>query len=678
MVLLPMEKISKLLIATITIGVLGNLFYFREFTFFGLSLFFFLLSSFILFTAKKYHKSMWVLCAVIVISVLTSVVRSSPFVLAQTLISIFQAMLVLWYLSISEEASFSSFTEVLMAPIYAGLSYLGSLLATLRKSYIAQSFHDISTKFQDNKSHSRSLSNLLGISISVPVVVLLVLFFASADPIYYSFLKRIIYPEILSEIPIRLVLSLILMFACIPLLSPKARRVFISPGEMLSKVSMSREISIVMTASAVVILSFIVVQWPYVFANVKAETDLSQFGVATYAEYVKKGFLELLRVSAFIYLILWTGVIAIRKSSQNSKFLFIVQTIVSVEFLILVISIARRVYLYQMYHGLTIVRVYGMIFLLVILALTLTLTGRLIFKKVKFGQIEGAILVTIFLIISFWNVEKFIVQTAPPTVNKRVDHVYLSRLSPDGVLGWSKSFAFAQDAIRRHSATSGGLDAHARQEIAYARYVLFNLTKYYEELAFWHADREDFKNYVNQVVSFQIGQLEKELAQYEGYQFKADDWYLKKRPEEIRKTIDALRKIPDKLVEVPKAGAKKEAMDYANVVVASWSSRSMTEFRQVNIPEIQSFYHSDLKNFSGGESWYEKTFVDRYADRRGLDILFHFNLSEQNAYEMLRSEVTLDELHKLQLEYFDLETRISKQADRKYELDISLDSPFVD
>lgn len=96
------------------------------------------------------------------------------------------------------------------------------------------------------------------------------------------------------------------------------------------KIPLGTEIAVLLGLVTVVLGSFLIVEFPYVFANV-AETSLSKFGVATYSEYVKRGFFEFLLVSVIVYGVLWAGLGALRAVSSQQitvrKILIFLQSI---------------------------------------------------------------------------------------------------------------------------------------------------------------------------------------------------------------------------------------------------------------------------------------------------------------------------------------------------------------
>ncbi|OGG18974.1 hypothetical protein A2721_02435 [Candidatus Gottesmanbacteria bacterium RIFCSPHIGHO2_01_FULL_47_48] len=154
-----------------------------------------------------------------------------------------------------------------------------------------------------------------------------------------------------------------------------------------------------------------------------------------------------------------------------------------------ILSIFRRIYLYQQFHGWSLARIYGGIFLLWVLGMVGILVWRH-FLRLRSGQVQkkslllAEVLLTLGIIIfvGLFNAENFIVSTHPPTVNKRVDYVYLSRMSTDGYEGWKRAYAHAKMVLDSRS-DRNFFDSEERREIAYAGMVIQNLLVNSYELA---------------------------------------------------------------------------------------------------------------------------------------------------------------------------------------------------
>ena len=665
-----MKNITRYIVSLILVTIFANLFFFRAQTPLSIGLFLLGFCLYILAVAERQHRSMILLFATSIYAVFTLWARAAHFIQIQSILTIIALGASLWYVSISESESFASFTAVFLSPIFAALTYIKRAFALIKPATMASGYKRGILLFSDRKKHSHTISTLIGLAIAFPVMLILVVMFSAADPIYYSYLKNIISPDFLQQLPWRIVLSFLLLCFAVPFVFPKLKKVFVSPGQLLGKLQMTHELTIVMAIVSLVIASFIIIQWPYVFVNVNAETDLSRFGVATYAEYVKKGFIELLRASAFIYALLWLGLTALRQNIKHkSQALSVFQWIVMSEFFIILISIARRVYLYQLYHGLTLIRIYGTFFLIWLFCMTITIAGRHITNKIRFGYIEGVFTILLFVFLGTWNVEQFIVATHPPTVNKRVDYIYLARMSADGVNGWINAYTHAKQIIEKYTDMEGYLDKNARREIAYAEYIIRRMTYNYYNYMSQYASPSEMKTYINIIVDFQIQCLERERRELVVFQkIKPGETWVKDRLVEIDRIKNGVEKIKTQsLIDnaLEEIGNTEQHID---ISIDSW--QNMQTFEMMSSPIFHSFYNSNT-------AWDGSTIAQRYVKITALDRLYAKNRSDTRAFQAMKQYMSLDELHELQIKYYDLYNRIGGQSTRDYEVDISLDSPLL-
>lgn len=243
-----------------------------------------------------------------------------------------------------------------------------------------------------------------------------------------------------------------------------------------------------MIAVLIVILGFglyLLLSWSYLFVKVPFETDLIKYGVSTYSEYVRRGFTELLLAAGLTFAILWIGI-----SANLHKYL---QYILAGELVVYILTVFRRVYIYQQYHGLSVARVYGSIFLIWLIFMAISL----LFKKPK----HLAISIALLTFVGLANVEKFIVQNNPPTVNNRIDYVYLSSMSTDGYEGWKMALDHAKVILDRDWKTMKIIDSETRREVAYASFILGNITAKYHVYINIYGSESEINNYINLIKS---------------------------------------------------------------------------------------------------------------------------------------------------------------------------------
>ncbi|OGM87684.1 hypothetical protein A2614_00315 [Candidatus Woesebacteria bacterium RIFOXYD1_FULL_40_21] len=328
---------------------------------------------------------------------------------------------------------------------------------------------------------------VVGILISAPVIVILVILLSSADPVFADLIKELFkfdFPKIPEWIVARVFLSSVFLFLSAPFAFLHIQDRFRTPFSKGELVGFSIPASILVSSVALVLGAFIVIQFQYLFTNV-AETQLIKHGIRTYSEYVRKGFLELIFVSVIVYLISGLAMVTqrAREFSSNLKKLNI---LLLSETLIFIFSILRRVYLYQSFHGFTRVRIYGIAFLLFMIILTAILILRHFRSRFKdFYIYEIGSLILIVFSLGLVNVDGLIAVNTPPTVNEEVDYVYISSLSADASLGWIASYNHARGEINQLGPIAGNREFSDNEvrRLIYAKMEIENLISQYRFLA---------------------------------------------------------------------------------------------------------------------------------------------------------------------------------------------------
>jgi hypothetical protein len=652
-----MDK-TKLLVAFV---LFLNLFFFRAFG----SLFFVLLSlGFLLFQIALFgHKeTLWAMRKTVVIfagffaaySILL-VFRGSRFV--EIVLGLGNVVLIALFLSLLKDRLpfFRSLYELLVTPFNFGISYILGGVNVLSRIFSGTSH------YKEKSTEKQQLSwfwIVKGLLIAFPIVYILVISLSLADPIFGSFTKpftdfvtRLLSGGYYKEIVNRIIPSALAAIVVAPFIYFYTKKLSFKRPAFVSVFLGVKEMLIVMTLVALTLLSFVIIQWPYIFVNVPFETDLSKFGVATYSEYVKRGFVEFIFIALFVYGIIWAGLLAVRRSGESlRRILLSLQMFVLAEFFLILLSIFRRIYFYQLYHGLSLGRIYGGIFLLYIAFLAILLLLRH-FRRVSLVKLEVAGLGCLILFIGLFNAESFIVSFHPPTVNKRVDFIYLSRLSPDGYNGWMEAYKHAQNIL-----IGKGLDEKEiigidqRREVAYAGIILGNLTYQYDRFILQNGTKEEKRAYLRAI-------FESELKNQKGWYFGFEG----NREKAIAEYFT--RKIAQLNVSDPDFGSiVKDMIVYRNFGV-------YINFNSKDGP-INMFYGFWLDGFAVRKSGSNATFLDR---------LYTFNLADRNAYEKLKKDIPIDQLVALQNQFRKLFEKIASQpnGERDYNTDISFQTPFL-
>lgn len=563
------------------------------------------------------------------------------------------------YILSSEIPMVRSLLELILAPIYFTYSYISTFFRTIKIIFLGD-FKQIGLEKNSSGKNALAQSLIIGFGIGLFVIGILISMFSNADPIFATFVKSIVSVYFLQNFFLRIVLSLILGFSLLPFIILKRKSTFNSPIGFLKKINFVQEMSVVMALVSLVIGIFLAIQWPYVFVKIPFETDLSKFGVATYSEYVRKGFIELLKISLFVYGLIWSGLLILRENQQKGKnILKYIQIVVLGEFFIFLFSIFRRVWLYQAYHGWSIVRLYGSFLLLWIFGISIFLALRHFWQR---RWVIGEIVFTIIIIftLGIFNIESFIVKSHPPTVNGKIDYVYLSRMSSDGYLGWEKAFEYAKEVINKYAAPTSfplRISRDERRDVAYAGIIIRELLKNQKNLVRNFGTQDELKNYLHSTYEYKGKILSKRFLSNNNPSQK----------EIIKKYLKHIN---------------EDALDYKIMIDA------------ILIPDYVRKYKFNEDGFlSSGEdsfietpryydvNYFNKTLkINKKIADSFIDKFYSWNASSINSYNNTKKNISYAELLQLDEKYFDLHSRISgaPSNERSYDMDISLDSPFLD
>jgi hypothetical protein len=505
----------SILIAAV-IAVSFNLFFFHPIGIFGI---FFLLSIFLSYAIAVYYQrlpkiTIFGLAGCYLLFWWLSSIRSLS--LLQFLFSSAGAGILLFtvYLGAAGKSFVDSLSELIFMPFWVIIGYFVSYLAKI-PSLVSKVIGIRSAKGKIIPPNVMLI--VLGFVIAVPILAVLVGLLSSGDPIFAKLINDVIKKITITifierAIYTSLIFLFIVPWAVMRIESKSAQ--FVSSND---RYSLGIPVAVVQILTGLVLALFLIVAYPYVFAKVAEETSLIKFGVATYSEYVKKGFTEFIFVSMVMYIVLWMGVLA-RKSKDkfSSKILPIIQTVVTIIFVIFLISIFRRIMLYWQFHGLTLSRFYGGVFLSWIAFLTGMVTIRHFIKmKYVLAEVVGTGILLVFL--GFFNSEAYIVAHHPPTVNKQTDYVYLSRLSPDGYRGWQEALSYSKQSLDLFAKKPGILNSEDRRQIAEVGEILGAITEHYHELTTKYGTDADKSLYLLDIAAVETNRFSDSRRLFSAY-----------------------------------------------------------------------------------------------------------------------------------------------------------------
>ncbi len=688
-----MSALQKSLIGAGILALLANLFFFRSAGVTAAALVLLFFNVYILITGYKGKSSINIfsgaieLCALVFLTL--SVIRGTPIIQILLLASSLGCTGLLVYLLHSGNEFFTHAREIFLLPFVLAGTYLTAAFDTVFPAKRESSNKPVS-------GISRQiLSTIAGLVIGIPVVFVLVALLSQADPIFAKTVKNILGNFSLPLIADRLLGSAIVFCIAVPFGVLSIRSNIFNKENTKLPESLLHPMTIVMSLIGVTLATFLAIQWPYVFAHVGAETDLSQFGVATYSEYVKRGFIEFLFIAGILYSLVWSGLLALRAKKQKSLHpLQVIQSFVMILFMIFLISVGRRIMLYWELHGLSLIRIYGGIFLLWVGFLSLLLWARQFFAKTYVGlEVFGTLAFIMF--VGTWNAESFIVSHHPPTVNNVVDTVYLSRLSSDGYQGWQYSYQQAVRVVNRQEYLQKGiLDANDRREIAYAGITLASVTNNYHDLLEQYGSSSEKQAYMNQLFTRETPRIIEITRMFERdlniIQRKGNTATVSAAayasPSHTGQDIGSLLSnyIPELRSSATIAGqlATTSGEKKKNDLVYEFSPRSSRSVASYEEGTCLSYFYFG-SDFQQSTSCVPSFYILRAHQEKNLttlDWIYRWNKTDQEVFQRLKADIRLEELFQLQDSYIRLWEKILSQPekDREIHVDISFDAPFVD
>lgn len=580
--------------------------------------------------------------------------------------------------------------EIIFSPFILAVNYFFSGIHLLNSIFTTDSdLWKVVTPLKSKKLKD-VMPWIFGFVIALPIVFILISSLSNADPIFSSYvshitkwLSNIFKGDFWNRIFARVILTLFFLGFFSPFIFLKGQKDFKFPLNLLTRYPLPSIMTVVIGLIILTLGSFIIIQWPYIFVNVPYETDLSKFGVATYSEYVKRGFSELLKVSLFVYGLIWFGLIALRQMGEGKEkknILFFLQLILSLIFIIFLISIGRRIMLYQNYHGWSLGRIYGGFILFWIVGMTLTLIFRN-FIKIKWVLVEFIFTGLLIIIVTAFNAEGFITLSHPPTVNKRVDFVYLSRFSPDGYEGWVKAYDFIKKILLESGYDKlNYFNEDNRREIAYAGIITHILTRNYDYLISEYGSEEEQREYYKRINLLLRENLE-EMSEY-----------LKPQVVEVKtKQINDLKK---EIVYPTKPPRPMNMLDYNQKEVEELKNLIDDNLFKLNNIKVSLYEVHNIYYISGWSNVINYNPDEQYIGYYGimapisfshvlkpnfLDRLYMWNWSKKNAYQRMKIDIPHQDILKLQSRFYYLYKKISTQKDneRNYSSDLSFEGPFL-
>jgi hypothetical protein len=240
--------------------------------------------------------------------------------------------------------------------------FLSGIMALIGIPLLA--FNDIQWKeIGSEGSMPRTMAAARGVLFAIPALIIFGSLFMEADAVFENLVKRVFYID-----PLTLASHMLLaaFFAWVSagylrglLVETKVPVTALERPQFLGVGII--EIGVVLGAINLLFLSFVIVQFRYLFGGhelVQATTGL------TYAQYARRGFFELVTVAALVLPLLLGVHWLLRRENPVHERAFRALAIVQIALLFVIMaSAAQRMRLYQSEYGLTELRLYTLAFI---------------------------------------------------------------------------------------------------------------------------------------------------------------------------------------------------------------------------------------------------------------------------------------------------------------------------
>ncbi len=280
--------------------------------------------------------------------------------------------------------------------------------------------------------HTESKQILRGVLITTPVIVLFTVLFAGADPVFHALLSKIFtldfpHPEHLYIILIAFAF-MCGAFAYSFKSESAVRSAASSPVRPLGHI----EISILLGSVNALFIIFIGLQATYFFGGIVNIAN----DTFTYAEYARRGFFELIAISAITLIIILVVEKLIQRSAEHhSQHFRYLSTALAAQVMVLMIFAFNRLSLYESVFGFTTLRLYSHAFIVLLAAVYMFLMYK-IHVDTRESTFALGVFSMIVLFVAGMNVlnpDAFIAQKNLERFisTGKIDFEYISRLSFD-------------------------------------------------------------------------------------------------------------------------------------------------------------------------------------------------------------------------------------------------------
>lgn len=268
-----------------------------------------------------------------------------------------------------------------------------------------------------DKNKKIAFGILKGLLIALPVLIVFILLFSSADLIFQDklgsmmdWLKDDSLKEIASRFWLTLFFTILASAGLWLAFNNGAKKAKIEPDKALLQPFLGMtETSIVLISVNLLFAFFLAIQFKYFFAG---EANISSTGF-TYAEYARKGFVELLFVASLAGLLYYSLASSTRRETPKQRNTFaILGGLLLAQVMVVLVSAHQRILLYTNRFGMTEIRLVPKIFIYFLAAILISLAVMEWKKQFKRLALVLLAALTLFsLTLAVVNIDRSIART---------------------------------------------------------------------------------------------------------------------------------------------------------------------------------------------------------------------------------------------------------------------------
>ena len=299
---------------------------------------------------------------------------------------------------------------------------------------------DMDEFFENQKENQNNKSDNIkkvgkSLLIAIPVILIIIFLLSSADSVFGSIfsdftkaISKMLEIKTINDLLGRLlviVLTFVYIAGFITAFSKSEKQE--RTDEKTSGIKLSDlTIKMLLAALNIIYLLFSIIQFKYLFMNAGRTADFD------YATYARTGFFQLMFVSFINFALLHIC----KKSEENNKFLKIMLIIFTI---IIVISAAFRMHLYEQEYGYTYLRLFVYFTLITEILILIPILTRICGKKIDTFKTTIQIIVVMYVALNFININKIIAKNnidkyLADIENESIDYFYLkTRTGTDSI-----------------------------------------------------------------------------------------------------------------------------------------------------------------------------------------------------------------------------------------------------